>query len=176
MYWKHGQSKNRSNERRLGRLTTTTRFQHGFSRLGTSRACVIICSDFSIIPTFCHCISTVLSLYRVFYTLYGVQTILTRVHFALFAVFLRTVVEIHNARVSDPSSSQPDAAILVCFRGKWKKTSIKKLISAFKQNFKNGCICLPSHTPYRTVPQLVLYNVYKKMLTPLPQIGICRRS
>ena len=29
---------------------------------------------------------------------------------------------------------------------------------------------------HRTVPQLVLHNVYKKMLTPLPQMGICRRS
>ena len=29
---------------------------------------------------------------------------------------------------------------------------------------------------HRIVPQLVLYNLYKKMLTPLPQMGIiCRR-
>ena len=42
---------------------------------------------FSIIPTFCHSISSVLSFYRVVYALYGVQTILPRVHFALlFAV------------------------------------------------------------------------------------------
>ena len=86
--------------------------------------CVIICSDFSIITTFCHSISTVLSLYRVVYALYGVQTILPRVHFALFAVLsslYRTAVMIYpqcKTRVSDPSSSQPDAAILVCFRGK----------------------------------------------------------
>ena len=76
-------------------------------------AYVIICSDFSIIPTFCHSISTVLSLYRVVYALYGVQTILPRVHFALFAVLsslYRTGVMIYpqcKARVSDPSSSQP---------------------------------------------------------------------
>ena len=87
-------------------------------------AYVIICSDFSIIPTFCHSMSTVLSLYRVFYALYGVQTILPRVHFALFAVLsslYRTGVIIYpqcKTRVLDPSSSQPDATILVCFRGK----------------------------------------------------------
>ena len=49
-------------------------------------AYVIICSDFSIIPTFCRYISSVLSLYRVVYALYGVQTILPRIHFPLFAV------------------------------------------------------------------------------------------
>ena len=93
-------------------------------------AYVIICSDFSIIPTFCHSISTVLSLYRVVYALYGVQTILPRVHFALFAVLsslYRAVVMIYpqcKARVSDPSSSQPDAAILVCFRGKVEERSL----------------------------------------------------
>ena len=93
-------------------------------------AYVIICSDFSIIPTFCHSISTVLSLYRVVYALYGVQTILPRVHFALFAVLsslYRAVVMIYpqcKARVSDPSSSQPDAAILVCFRGKVEEVSL----------------------------------------------------
>ena len=93
-------------------------------------AYVIICSDFSIIPTFCHSISTVLSLYRVVYALYGVQTILPRVHFALFAVLsslYRTGVMIYpqcKARVSDPSSSQPDAAILVCFRGKVEERNL----------------------------------------------------
>ena len=87
-------------------------------------AYVIICSDFSIIPTFCRYISSVLSLYRVVYALYGVQTILPRVHFPLFAVLSSlygNVVMIYpqcKARVSDPSSTQPDAAILVCFRGK----------------------------------------------------------
>ena len=86
--------------------------------------CVIICSDFSIITTFCRSISTVLSLYRVVYALYGVQTILPGVHFALLAVLsslYRTAVIIYpqcKVRVSDPSSSQPDAAILVYFRGK----------------------------------------------------------
>ena len=76
-----------------------------------SCAYVIICSDFSIIPTFCHSISTVLSLYRVVYALYGVQTILPRVHFALLAVLsslYRTAVIIYpqcKVRVSDPSSS-----------------------------------------------------------------------
>ena len=85
---------------------------------------VIICSNFSIIPTFCHAISSVLSLYRVVKALYGVQTILPRAHFALFAVlsslyrnFLMICPQC-KARVSDPSSSQLDAAILVCFRGK----------------------------------------------------------
>ena len=48
--------------------------------------CLCHMSWFSIIPTFCRSISTVLSLYRVVYALYGVQTILPRVHFALFAV------------------------------------------------------------------------------------------
>ena len=90
----------------------------------------IICSDFSIIPTFCHSISSVLTLYRIVYALYGVQTILPRVHFALFAVLsslYRTVVMIYpqcKARVSDPSSSQPDAAILVYFRGKVEERSL----------------------------------------------------
>ena len=92
-------------------------------------AYVIICSDFSIIPTFCRYISSVLSLYRVVYALYGVQTILPRVHFALFAVLSSlygNVVMIYpqcKARVSDPSSSQPDAAILVCLRGKVEERS-----------------------------------------------------
>ena len=87
-------------------------------------AYVIIRGDFTIISTFCHSISSVLSLYRVVYALYGVRTILPRVHFALFAVLsslYRNFVMIYpqcKARVSDPSSSQPDAAILVCFRGK----------------------------------------------------------
>ena len=87
-------------------------------------AYVIIRSDFSIILTFCHSISSVLSLYRVVYALYGVRTILPRVHFALFAVLsslYRNFIMIYpqcKARVSDPSSTQPDAAILVCFRGK----------------------------------------------------------
>ena len=87
-------------------------------------AYVIICTDFSIIPTFCHSIASVLSLYRVSYALYGVQTLLPRVHFTLFAVLsllYRNVVMIYpqcKVCVSDPSSSQPDAAILVCFRGK----------------------------------------------------------
>ena len=87
-------------------------------------AYVIIFSDFSIISTFCHSISTALSFYRVVYALYCVQTISPRVHFALFAVLsslYRTVFMIYpqcKVRVSDPSSPQPDAAILVCFRGK----------------------------------------------------------
>ena len=90
----------------------------------------IICSDFSIIPTFCHSIGSVLTLYRIVYALYGVQTILPRVHFALFAVLsslYRTVVMIYpqcKARLSDPSSSQPDAAILVYFRGKVEERSL----------------------------------------------------
>ena len=84
-------------------------------------AYVIICCDFSIIPMFCRFISSVLSLYRVVFALYGVQTILLYVHFALFAVLsslYRNAVMIYpqcNVCVSDPSSSQPNAAILVCF-------------------------------------------------------------
>ena len=49
-------------------------------------AYAIVCSDISIIPTFGHSISSVLSLCRVVYPVYGVQTILPHVHFALFAV------------------------------------------------------------------------------------------
>ena len=56
-----------------------------------SCAYIIICSDFSIIPTFCHSLSTVLSLYRVVYALYGVQTILPPVHFAYLLSFLRYI-------------------------------------------------------------------------------------
>ena len=87
-------------------------------------AYAIICCDFSIIPIFCCFISSVLSLYGVVFALYGVQMILPYVHFALFAVLsslYRNAVMIFpqcNACVSDPSSSHPNAAILVCFRGK----------------------------------------------------------
>ena len=78
---------------------------------------VIICSDFSFIPTFCHSITSVLSLYRVVYALYGVQMLLSRVHFTLFAVLSslhQTIVMIYpqcKVRVSDPSSSH----IVLCW-------------------------------------------------------------
>ena len=49
-------------------------------------AYVIICCDFSIIPILCRFTSSALSLYRVVFALYDVQTILPYVHFALFAV------------------------------------------------------------------------------------------
>ena len=107
-------------------------------RCGFAAICgayVIICSDFSIIPTFCRHISSVLSLYRVVYALYGVETILPRVHFALFAVLsslYENVVMIYpqyNVGVSDPSSSQPDAAILVCFRGRVESKMESKMES-----------------------------------------------
>ena len=95
----------------------------GFSTI--CGAYVIICSEFSITPTFCRYISSVFPLIRVVYALYRVQTIFPCVHFALFAVLSSlyggNVVMIYpqcKAYVWDPSSSQPDAAILVCFRGK----------------------------------------------------------
>ena len=100
----------------------------GFAAI--SGAFVIICTDFSIIPTFCCYVSSVLSLYRVVYALYGVQKILPRVHFPLFAVLSSlygNIVMIYpqcRACVSDPSSSQPDAASLDCFRGKVEERSL----------------------------------------------------
>ena len=88
---------------------------------------VIICSDTSIIPTFCRFLSSVLSLYRVVYT-YGVQTLLhvPCVHFPLIAVLsslygnLVIIYPQYKACMSDPSSSQPNAAILFVFAGKLK--------------------------------------------------------
>ena len=100
----------------------------------TCRAFVIICCDISIIPAFCRSIGSVLS-YTVVYLLYVVQTILPRVHFALFAVLSSlygNVVIIYpqcKARVSDPNSSQPDVAILVCF---WRE-SRRLIIEAILQ-------------------------------------------
>ena len=88
--------------------------------------CVIICSDFSIITTFCRSISTVLSLYRVVYALYGVQTILPRVHFAYLLSFLRYIEPLlwstHNAkhacRIQAPRSLTPPFWFI--FAGKLK--------------------------------------------------------
>ena len=62
----------------------------GFATI--SGAYVIICSDFSIIPTFCHSITSVLSLYRVVNALDGVQTLLPRVHLLSFLRYIELLL------------------------------------------------------------------------------------
>ena len=71
------------------------------------------------------------------FPLYAVLFLLDAVLLSLYVLFMmlqavllslyRTVVMIYpqcKARVSDPSSSQPDAAILVCFSGKVEERSL----------------------------------------------------